>query len=119
MRPYIDSIAALAGIAKVSQGTAVPNDLHTWLVDGNETPPLHSGIPRCCPLPYHLNGHAFCHRAMIAPSGVCYADTITSPSTILFGFPHLPHRSCARRVLCWHISTQYLRPLGEARRLNL
>ncbi len=40
------SIAAPAGTAKVSQGTAVPNDPHTWPVDGNERPLLHSGIPR-------------------------------------------------------------------------
>ena len=47
--------------------------------------------------------------AMIASSSVRSADTIASPSTILFGFPHLPHRSCARRVLCWHILTTPLR----------
>jgi hypothetical protein len=65
------------------------------------------------PLPYHPVGYAFCHRwtpAIIASSSVCRIDTIASPSTVLFGSPHLPHRSCARRVLCWHISTQYLRP---------
>lgn len=57
--------------------------------------------------------------AIIASSSVCCADTIASQSTILFGFPHLPHWSCARRVLCWHISTQHLRPPCEALHLNL
>jgi hypothetical protein len=56
---------------------------------------------------------------MIASSSICCADTIAPPSTILSGLPHLPHRSCARRVLCWHIATQHLRPPCEARHLNL
>jgi hypothetical protein len=56
------SISAPACTAKVSQGTAVPNDSHTSPADGNETPPLHSGISRYCPVPYHLDRYAFCQR---------------------------------------------------------
>lgn len=87
-----------------------PNGPHTWPVDGNETPPLHSGISRCCPVPYHLDWYVFCHRVgsrgdRVEQCLLCCADTIASQSTIHFGFPHLPHRSCPRRVLCWHIST--------------
>lgn len=108
------SIAAPAGTAKVSQGTTVSNDPHTWPVDGNETPPLHSGISRCCPVPYYLDGYAFCHRVNLRDNRVghfCCADTMTLPSSILFGSPP-PALSvlCPSRALRWHISTQYVRP---------
>lgn len=55
--------------------------------------------------------------AMIASSSVYCSDTIPSPSTILFGFPYLPQRSCAHRVPCWHIAMQHLRPPCEATKL--
>ncbi len=50
------SITTPAGAAKVSQGTAFSNDLHTWPADGNERPLLHSGTSRCYPVPYYLDG---------------------------------------------------------------
>ena len=93
------SITAQARMAKVSQGTVVPNDLHTWPTDGNESLLLYSGVSCCCPVPYHLDWYAFCYRldipAMIASSDVCCADIFASVSTVLFGFP-----PAASLVLC-------------------
>jgi hypothetical protein len=70
------------------------------------------GYPAVAPCPTTSMGVHFAigrTPAIIASNTVCCADTIASLSTVLFGSPHLPHRSCSRRVLCWQISTQHLR----------
>lgn len=59
--------------------------------------------------------------AIIASSSVCCADTILSPLRLLsfLDFLHLPHRSCARRVLCWHFQRNTYVLLAELIILNL
>jgi hypothetical protein len=104
------SITAQAKMYKVSQGTVVPNDLHTWPADGNESLPFYSGIPCCYPVPaaYHLDGYAFCYMldipAMIASSDGCCADIFAS--TVLFRFPRAASLvMCTSLVLRRHMST--------------
>lgn len=107
------SITAQAKMDKVSQGTVVPNDLHTWPADGNESLPLYSGIPCCYPVSaaYHLDGYAFCYMldipAMIASSDGCCADIFAS--TVLFRFPRAASLvMCTSRAAPAHVNaTRY------------
>ena len=65
-------ITAPARMVNISQGMVVPNDLHTWPADGNESLPFYSEIPCYYPVPAanHLDGYAFCYMldifAMVA-----------------------------------------------------